>query len=102
MVLALLTAALLSIVCFIVTMLIGLGQEIYDESVEFYANPFLLPMEIALVGAVIYHTLNGLRIIAIDFSESGTRRQRQFFWAVLIGAVLLTIPSAIVILVEEL
>jgi succinate dehydrogenase / fumarate reductase cytochrome b subunit len=59
-------------------------------------------MEIALVGAVIYHTLNGLRIIAIDFTEGGTRRQRQFFWAVLIGAVVLTIPSAIVILVEEL
>ena len=83
-------------------MLIGLGQEVYDKSVDFYSNPFLLPMEIALVGAVIYHTLNGLRIIAIDFTEGGTRRQRQFFWAVLIGAVVLTLPSAIVILVEEL
>ncbi|CAA9546657.1 MAG: Succinate dehydrogenase cytochrome b-556 subunit, partial [uncultured Thermomicrobiales bacterium] len=33
----------------------------------------------ALVGAVIYHTLNGLRIIAIDFWPMGTRRQRQLF-----------------------
>jgi succinate dehydrogenase / fumarate reductase cytochrome b subunit len=82
-------------------MLIGLGQEIYDESVEFYANPFLVPMEVALVGAVVYHTLNGLRIAAIDFTEGGTRRQRQMFWAVLAGAVVLTIPSAIVILLEE-
>jgi succinate dehydrogenase cytochrome b556 subunit/succinate dehydrogenase hydrophobic membrane anchor protein len=82
-------------------MLIGLGREVYDESVDFYSIPFLIPMEVALVGAVVYHTLNGLRIVTIDFSEGGTRRQRQLFWAVLIGAVLLTLPSAIVILVKE-
>lgn len=83
-------------------MLIGLGREIYDESVEFYAIPFLLPMEIALVGAVIYHTLNGLRIILIDFWDLGTRRQRQLFWAALIGSVVLTVPSAIIIFAAEL
>ncbi|HEV2108377.1 MAG TPA: succinate dehydrogenase, cytochrome b556 subunit, partial [Thermomicrobiales bacterium] len=83
-------------------MLIGLGAEIYDESVEFYGNPFLLPMEIALVGAVVYHTLNGLRILAIDFWEMGTRRERQLFWAALIGTVVLTLPSAVIILAHEL
>jgi succinate dehydrogenase / fumarate reductase, cytochrome b subunit len=82
-------------------MLIGLGREVYDESVEFYAHPFLIPMEIALVGAVIYHTLNGLRIIAIDFWEPGTRRQRQLFWAALLGSVVLTAPSAVIILLAE-
>ncbi|MDP9357392.1 MAG: succinate dehydrogenase, cytochrome b556 subunit [Chloroflexota bacterium] len=83
-------------------MLIGLGRDVYDESVEFYGNVFLIPMEIALVGAVIYHTLNGLRIMAIDFWEMGTRRQRQLFWTALIGSVLLTIPSAIIIFLAEL
>ncbi len=83
-------------------MLIGLGRDIYDESVEFYGNVFLIPMEIALVGAVIYHTLNGLRIMVIDFWEMGTRRQRQLFWAALIGSVVLTIPSAIIIFLAEL
>ncbi len=83
-------------------MLIGLGRDVYDESVEFYAHPFLLPMEILLVGAVIYHTLNGLRIIAIDFSSTGVQRQRQYFWWVLIGSVALTIPSGIIIFAKEL
>ncbi len=82
-------------------MLIGLGANIYNESVEFYGNAFLVPMEIALVGAVVYHTLNGLRILAIDFWEMGTRRERQLFWAAIIGAVVLTLPSAIVILAQE-
>jgi succinate dehydrogenase cytochrome b556 subunit/succinate dehydrogenase hydrophobic membrane anchor protein len=83
-------------------MLIGLGRDVYDKSVEFYGRAFLLPMEIALVGAVIYHTLNGLRIILIDFWSMGTRRQRQLFWVALLGSVALTIPSAIIILANEL
>ncbi|MDQ3167856.1 MAG: succinate dehydrogenase, cytochrome b556 subunit, partial [Chloroflexota bacterium] len=83
-------------------MLIGLGAEIYDESVKFYGNPFLLPMEIALVGAVIYHSLNGIRILLIDFWEMGTRRERQLFWMALVGTVVLTIPSGIIILAHEL
>ncbi|MFL5759519.1 MAG: succinate dehydrogenase, cytochrome b556 subunit [Thermomicrobiales bacterium] len=83
-------------------MLIGLGREVYDKSVDFYGNAFLLPMEIALVGALIYHSLNGVRIILIDFWAMGTRQQRQLFWAALIGALALTIPSAIIILAHEL
>ena len=83
-------------------MLIGLGRDVYDESVEFYGNPFLIPMEVALVGAVIYHTLNGLRIILIDFWSQGVRRERQLFWAVLVGTLLLTLPSAIIIFAAEL
>jgi succinate dehydrogenase / fumarate reductase, cytochrome b subunit len=82
-------------------MLIGLGRDVYDESVEFYGNPFLIPMEVALVGAVLYHTLNGLRIILIDFWPLGTRRERQLFWGALAGAVALTIPSAIIIVAAE-
>jgi succinate dehydrogenase / fumarate reductase cytochrome b subunit len=83
-------------------LLIGLGRDVYDESVEFYANPFILPMEILLVGAVIYHTLNGLRIIAIDFTSTGASREKRYFWWVLVLSVVLTMPSAIVILVNEL
>jgi len=82
-------------------MLIGLGRDVYDESVRFYANPFLVPMEVALVGAVIYHALNGLRVILIDFWPMGAQRQKQLFWTALIGSVLLTIPSAVIILVSE-
>ena len=37
--------------------LIGLGKNLYDASVEFYARPALLPMEVLLVGAVVYHAL---------------------------------------------
>jgi succinate dehydrogenase / fumarate reductase membrane anchor subunit len=66
-------------------MLIGFGRDIYDESVEFYSNKFLIPMEVALVGAVIYHTLNGLRVILIDFWPRGVHLQKPLFWIALVG-----------------
>ena len=79
--------------------LIGLGKDLYDETVAFYATPFLIPMEIALVGAVIYHSLNGIRVLLIDFWKGGgARLERQLWYAVLIATVLLTLPSGIVIL----
>lgn len=83
-------------------MLIGLGRDVYDHTVEFYANPFIIPMEILLVGAVIYHLLNGLRIVAVNFSSSGPSQEKKYFWWVLIGSVVLTIPSAIIIFAKEL
>lgn len=82
-------------------MLIGLGRDIYDKSVEFYSHWYIIPMEILLVGAVIYHALNGVRIILVDFWSQGTHKQRQLFWLALGGSALLTIPSAIIILMNE-
>jgi succinate dehydrogenase cytochrome b556 subunit/succinate dehydrogenase hydrophobic membrane anchor protein len=83
-------------------MLIGLGRDVYDHTVEFYGRPFIIPMEIALVGAVIYHALNGLRVILIDFwPKGGVKNQRVLYYVALIVAVALTIPSAIIILNAE-
>jgi succinate dehydrogenase cytochrome b556 subunit len=82
-------------------MLIGFGREVYDEAVEVYANAFLIPMEIALVGAVFYHTLNGLRIILINFSKWGLDRQKSLFWAALGITVVLTGISAWIIVAHE-
>jgi succinate dehydrogenase cytochrome b556 subunit len=81
--------------------LIGLGSNIYDASVEFYAHPVLIPMEILLVGAVVYHTLNGIRVMMIDFTSGGYRREKVSFAIVLILSVLLTLPSAWIIFSSE-
>jgi succinate dehydrogenase / fumarate reductase cytochrome b subunit len=82
-------------------MLVGLGRDVYDHTVEFYADPFIIPMEIMLVGAVIYHTLNGVRIIAINFTKRGPSREKRYFWWVLALSVLLTLPSIYVIFSAE-
>jgi succinate dehydrogenase / fumarate reductase cytochrome b subunit len=39
--------------------------------------------EVGLVGAVVFHAYNGLRIILVDFWNIGTRIQRPMFYVVL-------------------
>ena len=79
-------------------MLIGFGRDIYDHSVAFYGRAEIIPMEVALVGAVIYHMLNGVRIILIDFTSVGYKQQRVMFWLVLVLTVVLTLPSLAIII----
>ncbi|MDQ3696307.1 MAG: succinate dehydrogenase, cytochrome b556 subunit [Chloroflexota bacterium] len=79
-------------------MLIGFGRDVYNESVAFYGRTEIIPMEVALVGAVIYHALNGVRIILIDFTGIGYKRERLMFWIVLVLTVVLTAPSLFIIL----
>ena len=82
-------------------LLIGLGRDVYDHTVAFYGDLFVIPMEVALVGAVIYHGLNGIRITLIDFWEVGVHKQRVMYYAALGGAVLLTLPSLFIIFQHE-
>ncbi len=49
------------------TALVGWGQEAYNKVVSVYHNPFIRLLELGLVAAVIYHALNGIRIMVIDF-----------------------------------
>lgn len=76
------------------TALVRVSPETYDRTLQLYKNPFVNLMEVGLVGAVLYHALNGLRVIAIDFWEKGPRFQRQMLWAVLAVWVVLMVPSA--------
>ena len=76
------------------TALVRVSPESYDKVIDTYKNPFVNLMEIGLVGAVLFHALNGLRIIAIDFFSWGTKYQRALFWIVIVLWVLLMLGFA--------
>ena len=77
------------------TALVRVSPEAYNEVMEAYKNPVVGVAEAGLVAAVIFHALNGLRIIAVDFWAKGPKYQRQLFWAVVVGFVVLFAPFAI-------
>ena len=77
------------------TALVRVSPESYNEVMGAYKNPVVGIAEAGLVAAVIFHALNGLRIIAVDFWSKGPRLQRQLFWGVAIGFVVLFAPFAI-------
>jgi succinate dehydrogenase / fumarate reductase, cytochrome b subunit len=49
------------------TALVGWGPEAYNSVVSVYHHPIVQIMELGLVGAVIFHALNGLRVMIVDF-----------------------------------
>lgn len=76
------------------TALVRVSPDSYDKVIDTYKNPFVNLMEIGLVGAVLFHALNGLRIIAIDFWAKGPRLQRQMLWTIVLVWVVVMVPGA--------
>lgn len=65
------------------TAMVGWGPEAYNKVVALYHNPIVEIMELGLVAAVIYHALNGIRIMIIDFWPQATVHHRRLTWATL-------------------
>jgi len=76
------------------TALVRVSPDSYNRVIDTYKTPLVNLMEVGLVGAVLYHALNGLRVMAIDFWEKGPRYQRQMTWAVVTIVVLVMVPGA--------
>jgi succinate dehydrogenase / fumarate reductase cytochrome b subunit len=79
------------------TALVRVSPQAYNEVVETYKTPIIGLMEIGLVAAVLYHALNGVRIILIDFWWKGPRYQRQMLWAVAAVWLLVFVPALVAI-----
>nr|WP_188668332.1 succinate dehydrogenase, cytochrome b556 subunit [Tersicoccus solisilvae] len=74
------------------TSLVRVSPQAYDAVIEQYKNPLMALGEAGLVGAIVFHALNGLRIILVDFWKQGTKYQRQMLWAVVVGWFVIMIP----------
>ena len=65
------------------TALVRLSPEAYNAVIGTYKTPIMGLGETALVAAIGFHALNGLRIILIDFWSVGAKYQKQLFWIVI-------------------
>lgn len=71
------------------TSLIRVSPEAYNAVIATYKNPIMGLGEVVLVGAVVFHAMNGLRIIAVDAFPAATRIQRILFWVVIALVIVL-------------
>lgn len=84
------------------TALVRVSPEAYNTTIETYMNPIVGLMEIGLVGAVLYHALNGIRIILIDFWSNGPKYQAVMLRTIIVIWVVLMIPTAFFMLKRSL
>ncbi len=76
------------------TALVRVSPDSYNTIIDTYKTPIVNLMEVGLVGAVLYHSMNGLRVMAIDFWEKGPRYQKQMTYAVVAIVAIVMIPGA--------
>jgi succinate dehydrogenase / fumarate reductase, cytochrome b subunit len=71
------------------------GPAAFNQAMATFANPFFKLLEIGLLGTVVLHALNGIRITLVDLGI-GVGRQRQLFWILTVGVgVLVFLAGAI-------
>lgn len=75
------------------TALVRVSPQAYNEVIETYKTPIVGLMEVGLVAAVLYHALNGIRVILIDFWQHGPRYQRLMLWVIAGIWLAVMIPS---------
>ena len=82
------------------TALVRISPQAYDEVISTYKTPIVGLMELGLVAAVLFHALNGIRVILIDFWGQGPRYQRQMLWAIAVVWVVVVVPAAVVVAIH--
>ena len=76
------------------TSLILLGPNAYNHMIALYKQPFFRPMEVALLAAILYHSLNGIRISLMDFWPHLMKFEASLFYVVVILFFILFIPAS--------
>lgn len=74
------------------TALVRVSPQAYTEVIATYKTPLVGLMELGLVAAVLFHGLNGVRLILIDFWWQGTRWHRQMLVAVGVIWLVVMVP----------
>lgn len=77
-----------------------LGADAYNKAIGFYDTWYFRLGEFALVAAVVYHALNGIRIIIVDFWQRSTAYQKQMWYGVMVLSALILLWVAKVMLLD--
>jgi succinate dehydrogenase / fumarate reductase, cytochrome b subunit len=65
------------------------GPESYTKVMDFLGSKFFALMEIGIIGVVIYHLMNGIRVVLVDFTKVGVWHHKKVFWILMaIGVVI--------------
>ena len=71
------------------TALVRISPEAYNAVIGTYKTPIIGLAELGLVAAILFHALNGVRVILIDYWRKGAKYQNLMFWIVVVIAFLL-------------
>ena len=74
------------------------GPDVYNAAVGIFKNLPARLGEVLLMAAVVYHALNGIRVIAMDFWPSLTVYYRPLTYGVIVATVVSMIPLGLIMI----
>ena len=74
------------------------GPSVYNTTQTYFHNLPVRLGEIVLMAALVYHSLNGLRVVVMDFWPSTTRWFRPLTYGVVIATIVAMIPLGILMI----
>src|SRR5512136_686846 len=82
--------------------LVGFGPDIFNKLAVIYHHPLIRIGHIFLFFGVLFHAINGIRLVILDVWPALWKYQRQSVWlaAVIFGAIF--IPATITIVIDIL
>ena len=78
--------------------LLGFGPRVYNEGIALFDSVIVRLLSLSLIGAVLLHAFNGVRIMVIDFWRKGVKYQLAMFVIAVVLTVVGFVPIAIFIL----
>jgi succinate dehydrogenase / fumarate reductase cytochrome b subunit len=76
--------------------LMAAGKDAFEDFLALYTAPPFRLLEAGLIFAVIYHALNGTRVIIVDFWPQYGRHQKILWRLQMALAILLSVPAVII------
>jgi succinate dehydrogenase / fumarate reductase cytochrome b subunit len=80
--------------------LAGLGPEPFNTLAWLYRHPAARVLHLFLFFSVLFHAVNGARMIILDFWPALQRRQRASIWVAAVLFLAVFIPSSLLILMD--
>lgn len=78
----------------VVLSLLARGPDAWDDFLSLVRSPLALGLEAVLVAVLLFHGLNGLRVILVDLGI-GARARKTLFGVLMVVAVIATVVSTI-------
>jgi succinate dehydrogenase / fumarate reductase cytochrome b subunit len=64
------------------------GRQAFNEFMSHYTTPFFMAMEWFLFAFVLFHSLNGVRIVLVDWADGARYHKSLYRYSIVIGVVM--------------
>ena len=80
------------------TSLVLAGPDVYNAAIGIFKNLPARLLEVVLMAALVYHALNGLRVIAMDFFPGLTVYYRPHTYGVIASTLIAMVPLGLIMI----